>query len=269
MTLSRDDLRADCSRCFALCCVAPALARSADFAITKPAGTPCPNLGADFGCTIHADLRRRGFPGCTAYDCFGAGQKVAQETYAGRDWRQAPGTAAQMFTVFGVVRDLQELLWYLTDALARPAAGELHDDLRHALEDTELLTQGSPNALAGLEVDAHRQTVNVLLLRTSELVRAEAGHAGKDYRGADLVGRDLSGIDLRAANLRGASLIGADLKGANLRAADLIGADLRGADLSGADLGTSLFLTQFQVGGANGDTATRLPASLTRPSHWR
>ena len=37
------ELRADCTRCFALCCVAPAFAASADFAIDKPAGQPCPN----------------------------------------------------------------------------------------------------------------------------------------------------------------------------------------------------------------------------------
>ncbi|RQX15913.1 oxetanocin A resistance protein, partial [Micromonospora arida] len=37
-------LRADCGRCFGLCCVVPAFAASADFAIDKPAGSPCPNL---------------------------------------------------------------------------------------------------------------------------------------------------------------------------------------------------------------------------------
>jgi hypothetical protein len=31
-------LRADCERCFGLCCVAPAFAASADFAIDKDAG---------------------------------------------------------------------------------------------------------------------------------------------------------------------------------------------------------------------------------------
>ncbi|HEY3438708.1 MAG TPA: pentapeptide repeat-containing protein, partial [Actinotalea sp.] len=36
------ELVADCSRCAGLCCVVPAFVRSADFAITKPAQTPCP-----------------------------------------------------------------------------------------------------------------------------------------------------------------------------------------------------------------------------------
>ena len=87
------ELRADCTRCFALCCVAPAFAASADFALDKPAGQPCPNLQQDLRCGIHAELRPRGFPGCTAYDCFGAGQQVSQVTFGGRDWRGAPATA--------------------------------------------------------------------------------------------------------------------------------------------------------------------------------
>ena len=93
----RLSLRADCERCFGLCCVAPAFSASADFAIDKDAGQACPHLQSDFRCGIHAHLRQRGFPGCTAYDCFGAGQKVAQVTFAGRDWREAPATAQQMF----------------------------------------------------------------------------------------------------------------------------------------------------------------------------
>ncbi len=54
----------------------------------------------------------------------------------------------------------------------------------------------------------------------------------------------------------------------NLRQADLIGADLRDADLRGADLTGALFLTQSQVNAARGDRATKLPPSVTRPSHW-
>ena len=49
------DLRADCSSCFGLCCVALTFSRSADFAIDKPAGEACPNLSADFRCGIHDD----------------------------------------------------------------------------------------------------------------------------------------------------------------------------------------------------------------------
>jgi hypothetical protein len=137
-------LRADCANCFGLCCVAPAFSASSDFAIDKAAGRACPNLQPAFGCGIHDNLRQAGFPGCTVYDCFGAGQQVAQVAFGGRDWRQAPETAKRMFEVFPIMRQLHELLWYLTEALTLPRARPLHGELRVALEATELLTRHSP-----------------------------------------------------------------------------------------------------------------------------
>ncbi|MEU6419571.1 pentapeptide repeat-containing protein [Streptomyces spiralis] len=268
----RPDLRGDCARCFGLCCVALPFAASADFAIDKPAGKPCPNLQGDHRCGIHARLRQKGFTGCTVYDCFGAGQKVSQVTFAGRDWRDGSREdARRMFEVFPVVRQLHELLWYLTEALGLPAARPVHADLRLALEKTERLTLLPPEELTELDVGAHRQDVNVLLLRTSELarsaVRGKKGK-GKDRRGADLIGARLRGADLRGVSLRGAYLIAADLTGADLRGADLIGADLRDADLTDADLTGAFFLTQPQLDAARGSEGTRLPASVTRPVHW-
>jgi uncharacterized protein YjbI with pentapeptide repeats len=282
------DLAADCTRCFGLCCVAPGFTRSADFAISKPAGQPCPNLQPDFRCSIHDRLRPRGFGGCAVYDCFGAGQQVAQVTFGGRDWRQEPELATQMFDVFAIVRQLHELLWYLSEALAMPPARPLHGELRAALQETERLAGASPDALAALDVSAHRRDVNALLLGASELARAGAGRTGADpdgagpdgagltgaaltgadHRGADLAGKDLSCAGLAGASLRGACLIGADLSGADLRGADLTGADLRGADLSGADLTGSIFLTQSQLDAAKGDSGTKLPPSLISPAHW-
>ena len=269
----RSSLRADCERCAGLCCVAPAFAASADFAIDKEAGHACPNLLSDFRCAIHTRLRQEGFPGCVAYDCFGAGQKVTQVTFGGQDWRRTPQIAAQSFAVFTVMRQLHELLWYLGEALRLPRSGPLHGELNLALGETERLTQGSPGALAALDATAHRRGVNALLQRTSELVRSEVdrtgiGRRGIDRRGADLVGADLRGADLRCANLRGALLIGADLRGADLRNADLTGADLRGADLGGTDLTASIFLIQSQLDAAKGDPDTRVPPSLHRPAHW-
>ncbi|MFI9205845.1 pentapeptide repeat-containing protein [Streptomyces sp. NPDC053048] len=261
-------MRGDCANCFGLCCVALPFAASADFAVNKAAGKPCSNLQSDFRCGIHTRLRKQGFPGCTVYDCFGAGQKVSQVTFGGRDWRQAPDTAQQMFDVFPVVRQLHELLWYLEEALTLPAARSLHSDLRHLLDETERLTLRDPGSLLEVDVAAHRQKVNALLLGTSELVRAKAGRRTRNHRGADLIGARLSRADLRGANLRGAYLIAADLSGADLRLADLIGADFRDADLSGADLTESIFLTQPQLNAARGDAATKLPPTLTRPAHW-
>ena len=269
----RLELRADCGECFGLCCVALPFSRSADFAIDKDAGKPCPNLKTDSRCGIHTELRDKGFTGCTVYDCFGAGQKVSQVTFGGKDWRSgSKERARQMFDVFPVVRQLHELLWYLNEALTLPAARPVHADVRRALDKTERLTRQTPEELGQLDVGAHRQDVNVLLLRTSELVRAGTGRGKKgrpkDRRGADLMGARLKGADLRGANLRGAYLIAADLTGADLRGADLIGADLRDTDLTDADLTGAFFLTQPQLNAARGSVGTRLPESVTRPGHW-
>ncbi|MGW3664434.1 pentapeptide repeat-containing protein [Streptomyces sp. NPDC005141] len=266
----RLELRADCGQCFGLCCVALPFARSADFAIDKDAGKPCPNLRSDFRCGIHTRLRETGFTGCTVYDCFGAGQRVSQVTFGGVDWSSgSPERARQMFDVFPVVRALHELLWYLNEALTLPAARPVHEDVRRLLATTERLARQTPEELGRLDVGAHRQEVNEVLLRTSELVRAGTGRGRKkDRRGADLMGARLKGADLRGASLRGAYLIAADLTGADLRGADLIGADLRDTDLTDADLTGAFFLTQPQLNAARGSAGTRLPESVERPGHW-
>ena len=259
-------LRADCARCVGLCCVAPAFAASADFAQDKPAGRPCPQLRADSRCGIHDELRERGYPGCVVFDCFGAGQRVSQVTYPGRDWRDDPATAAGMFAAFAVARPLHELLWYLTEALTLTPGGPLRDQLRAARDATDALTAGTPEELTSVDVDAHRSRVNPLLSAASEAARAGTG--GADRRGAMLLGANLRGTNLVGANLRGACLVGADLRGADLRRADVTGVDLRGADLRGADLSSTLFLHQSQLEAARGDRRTGVPPTLRHPRHW-
>ena len=290
----RADLRPDCSRCFALCCVALPFARSADFAIDKAGGQPCPNLAEDLSCTIHDRLRETGFVGCAVFDCAGAGQKVSQHTFGGVGWREAPGTAAGMFAVLPVVTHLHELLRYLLEALTLPEAATLRPDLEGAVERVERLTLSSAERLLALDVGAEHAAVAALLRRASDLARAgvldgargrrrpgrhgdrrpeqrpdrRRDRSGADLVGVSLVGADLHGASLRGASLRGAVLVGADLRRADLRRADVIGADLRGADLSGTDLTGALFLTASQVVSARGDADTRLPAALERPAHW-
>ena len=297
------DLAADCARCAGLCCVVPAFTRSADFAISKPAGQPCPNLGPDSRCAIHAGLRDRGFGGCAAYDCFGAGQQTVQVTFGGRDWRSSPGLAAEMFAAFGVMRQLNELRWHLAQAaeLLSPggpagslsAIGAIREELSEALRAAQGHASGTPEMLIKLDISAHRDTVSDLLRRVSAAVRTAFAPGGQDLRGADLAGADLrptaprgaasggaapgrvalraanqGGASLRGASLRGALLIGADLTGADLAWADLTGADLRGARVGGADLSGALFLSRNQAGSALGDARTHLPAALPRPAHW-
>jgi uncharacterized protein YjbI with pentapeptide repeats len=271
----RDSLRADCANCVGLCCVALAFAKSADFAIDKDTGEPCTNLQHDFRCGIHPVLRQRGFKGCTVFDCFGAGQKVTQLTFAGESWREAPDSGQLMFAVFPIVRELHELLWYLNEAAAMPQTRPIREELLEAYAETERLTTEPAEAILAIDVNGYRDGINTILAHASELVRAGAlvGRKGqtasrKIRPGADLMGAKLGGQDLRGSNLRGAYLIAADLRGSDLRCADLIGADMRDADLSAADVSESLFLTQAQLNAAKGDAATKLPPSLIRPTHW-
>ena len=268
--MPRSDLASDCSNCFALCCVGLAFTASQDFAVDKAAGTPCPNLAADDRCSIHTGLRGRGFQGCTVYDCFGAGQKLSQETFGGVSWRgAAPQRARQMFATLPVMRQLHEMLWYLAEAEALASASALKNEIGWSADETERLTRLSAEELVALDVAAHRAGVSELLSEVSALVRAGVGGGrGKDRRGADLIGARLRGADLRGADLRGTYLIGADLSGADLRKADLIGADLRDANLAGADLTGAIFVTQSQLNAAVGDQGTKLPDELVRPTHW-
>ncbi|KRF15527.1 hypothetical protein ASG90_12635 [Nocardioides sp. Soil797] len=283
------DLVADCGSCFGLCCVALPFTRSADFAFSKAGGEPCHNLREDFGCGVHSSLRDLGMPGCTVFDCFGAGQAVSQKMYAGKDWCApavaAPGgadseRASEMFEVFASVRRLHEMLFYLTSALDQLSSidgtdtgtdsSELRDRLGSLRDETQALAEGTAYDVLGVDVDAHRLEVAPLLREASATIRS-ATPRGVDLErvgASDLAGRDLSRLDLRSADLRGSLLIGASLAGSDLRWADLLGADLRACDVRGADLTNALFLTQMQVNAAHGDASTDVGPGLTRPSHW-
>lgn len=262
----RRDLRADCSRCFALCCVAPAFARSSDFAIDKPAGVPCPHLAEDHRCTIHDRLRPAGFAGCAAYDCFGAGQRLAQGTFGGRDWREHHDVAAPMLAALPLMRGLHELLWYLLEAAAWRESAPLRPQLERTQTHIEEAAASDPATLATQDLDGFRAEAAPLLREASRLARAD--RPGPDHSDADLSGHDLHGADLRRADLRGALLLGADLRDADLTRADLLGADVRGADLRGARLAEALYVTRAQLAGARGDRRTTLPRDLEHPAHW-
>ncbi|WP_166660233.1 pentapeptide repeat-containing protein [Paenarthrobacter nitroguajacolicus] len=280
MTIS-PTLSPDCGNCFALCCTALGFTRSADFAIDKPAASPCPNMADDFSCTIHQRLRPRGFRGCTVFDCFGAGQVVSQHTFAGTSWTQDPSSRSSMFAVFKVVRQLHEMLWYLDEARQRTFDPDLAFTAEHLSERIAAAAQGDASTVLATDVETLHGEVRALLMEVSEELRASYGaedkprfdagrQQGADARlgGADLMGANLANQSLCGWDLRGAYLIGANLRKSDLTAVDLLGADLRGAQLHGADLSTALYLTQPQINAAEGDPSTQLPPRLTRPDHW-
>ncbi len=273
---SYEGLRVDCEKCFGFCCVALYFSASEGFPIDKDAGKPCINLQSDFKCAVHKDLREKGLKGCTTYECFGAGQKVAQVTYEGRDWRNNPKTAKQMFDVFLVMRQLHEMLWYLTEALRVQCDSCIKEEISCMISETMGITNLDADSLIELDIVSHRNKVNVILSKTSELVRVKACKGQKTtlkrkntiVGRLNLIGSDLKKVNLKGEDLRGAFLIAADLRGVDLSGADLIGADLRDTDIRGADLTNSIFITQAQINSAKGDSNTKLPISLIRPSYW-
>jgi hypothetical protein len=156
-------LRADCARCAALCCVTLAFDRSPLFGFDKAAGEPCPHLDAEDRCAIHAERAERGFAGCAAYDCLGAGQRVTQELFAGLSWREHPSLARAMFDAFRALRQLHELLSLLGAARRLPLTVEQQQRLR-ALDDSLRPARGwSREALAGFEVGPLPSEVHAFL----------------------------------------------------------------------------------------------------------
>ena len=254
-------LRSDCSSCFGLCCVLLPFSADAGFGVDKPGGRPCLNLLDDDRCGIHTTLREDGWPGCTVFECFGAGQQVSQVTYAGVSWRESDNLG-EMGAVLSVMRQLHEMLVHLLEVERRAP----DPDARAARLEIEALTAANPETLLTSDVDGILARVGRLLADASGRVRRRWPDAA-DRSHDDLAGRRLTG-DLRGCSLRGAVLIRADLRDARLDETDLLGADLRDADLRGADLSTALFLTQPQVNAATGDATTVLPAGLSRPGHW-
>ncbi|GLC88818.1 pentapeptide repeat-containing protein [Lysinibacillus piscis] len=264
-TTLRQNLQADCQQCFGLCCTALTITASSDFALNKPAGTPCPNLQIDFRCQIHHQLRDKGFKGCTVFDCLGAGQKISQQTFHGQDWRQHPEIADTMFRAFPIMEQLFEMIAYVAEALAYKLPPQLTKKLQAQLATLQNATELDADELEKLDIVSYRQPVNALLSEASQQIR----QSQSNFRGVDWMGKNLKGKNLKQADLRGAYLIAANLQQADLRGVDLIGADLRDADLRGTDLSTSLFLTQMQINSARGNSQTKLPYYIKRPVHWQ
>ncbi|MHA7772780.1 hypothetical protein [Roseibium sp. M-1] len=113
---SLPDLKPDCSSCAALCCVVFAFDKSESFGIDKGAGEVCPNLGNSGKCNIFGKREELGFSGCVAYDCYGAGQRVTNQVFAGRSWRDDPKLKTRMGEALSVLRQVHEQLVLLAAA---------------------------------------------------------------------------------------------------------------------------------------------------------
>ena len=129
-------LKADCSACVALCCVIPPFDASQGFGFDKAAESPCHHLCADHRCGIHDALIPRGFEGCVAFDCLGAGQRLtalAIARFGSADWRERPEVARWLFAAYPRMRQAQE--WLARLSLAASVTGL--DDLRELAAELE------------------------------------------------------------------------------------------------------------------------------------
>ncbi|MBC7739561.1 MAG: hypothetical protein H7245_20665 [Candidatus Saccharibacteria bacterium] len=142
------DLTPDCRNCDALCCVLLAFDRSRAFAFDKPAFDPCRNLALN-RCTIHTDLAARGFPGCIAFNCHGAGQYITQTVFKGRPWRDDPSLMPALDQAFRILRRLHEALVLLQQAAALDLTAA-QDATRQTLIET-LAAPRDEQALQGPE----------------------------------------------------------------------------------------------------------------------
>lgn len=264
-----NDLKSDCQNCFGLCCVALPFGKSADFPFDKDGGVPCRNLCTNNLCSMHDQLREKGFRGCVSYECFGAGQHVSQSLYKGKDWRDDEKRAEEMFAVFPLVQQLHEMLWYLKQALTLKETRSIHTSLQKIYDKTVELTEKTPKEILEIDIVGHRTKVNTLLIETSKMYRKGMHDKKKRIKeNVDCIGANLKGLNLQGENFRGKLMIASNLRKTDLRRADFIGADLRDADLCGANLTDALFLTQSQINSAVGDSHTKIPHYLDRPSHW-
>lgn len=269
-------LRPDCSKCFGLCCAALYFSKQDGFPTDKHAGVPCSHLAEDYTCSIHHNLAGMGLKGCISYECFGAGQQVSQVTYGGQGWREQPASSEEMFSVFLIMQQLHEICWYLNEALSYELPTSIKEDAQQLLSETEIVTQASPQDILAFNLFNHHSQVSALLREVSQHVRdhlrqqlsINATKILNTQQKKDYLGTDLRKKELRCADLRGCLLIAANLEGVDLSGVNFIGADLRDTNLQGANLSQSMFLTQSQINVAKGNTHTKLPASLSRPSHW-
>ena len=129
--MSTVSLQPECTSCAALCCMALPFDKSDMFAFDKPGGEGCKHLGPDHACTIHASLETRGFKGCVLFNCYGAGQRVTQDVFDGRSWRDDPSLINPMSEAFGVMRRIHEMLVLIREARRLPlSAQQLHEATR-------------------------------------------------------------------------------------------------------------------------------------------
>lgn len=275
--ISYNDLKINCKNCFGLCCVALNFSKIDGFPKDKSIGEPCENLDEDFKCIIHGSDKYQKMRGCIGYDCFGAGQRVSSEIYKGVSWKDSRDISKEMFSVFIIVQELHEFLWYLLDAFRISSSEQNKEKIKEKIEYIEEIIKKSHKDIKGVDLNLVWENIKEDLFNVAAINRQKYCEFGKSklkaeskiLNRADFMGRDFKNHNMKGEDLSGAFLISANISGCNLDGCNLLGADIRDCDLRGADLRNTTFLTQRQINSAIGNNDTILPENIEMPLRWK
>lgn len=257
------ELNIDCEKCSGLCCVGLYCSKIDGFPEDKEANIPCKHLQSNFKCDIHSQLFKKNLKGCLTYECFGAGQKVTQMYGASGDWSTNSSQRKEIYEVFLRITQLHQMRWYLIQAFNMNKSLELNKEIALLIQENEEIANQEPNRLLNYNLCPYREKTNNILRRITEQIAKPSKEKNKSFLGRDFKGKNLDGRDFSMA-----LMIASNLESCSLREANFLGTDMRDANVKNADMSQSLFLTQMQVNSAKGNSATKLPLYLSRPSSW-
>lgn len=258
-------LKINCTQCSGLCCVALYCMKTDGFPENKIAGKPCKNLMMDFRCTIHSELSKNKLKGCLAYDCFGAGQMVTQIYTSNQNWLSNPRQANEIFKVFLIIFQLHQMLWYLIEALSITSDEHLLSEIKTLISENEQMTNQCPKEILNVDVEKYKLNVNRILKKVIECI---AVYHTSDDKNKNFLGKNFKKTNLDRRDFSMALMIASNMEECSLYRANFLGADLRDANIRNTDLSVRFFLTQMQVNSALGNSNTKLPLNLSRPSSW-
>ncbi|MHC1735660.1 MAG: pentapeptide repeat-containing protein [Erysipelotrichaceae bacterium] len=203
--------------------------------------------------------------GCLAYDCFGAGQKATRLFPQNVNWMTHPNQAYEIFSVFHILFQLHQYLWYLLEAMKIVQDESTIREIELLMDENQRVTGLDPKRLIEFDLGVYKSRVDGIL---KEVILRNHPNRYKETKNKDYLGKNFKGINLDNSDFTMSLLIGANLEGCKLDGANFLGADLRDAIIKNTNLSESLFLTQMQINSAIGNKQTILPIRLVRPTSW-
>lgn len=257
-----------CEKCCGLCCVALYFTKSDGFPKDKEAGAAYENLQNDYRCKMYPELSKQRLKGCMTYDCFGAGQFITRHLKSLPNWLIiSPKEAVRIFDSYLVVLKVHQTLWYLSQCLMLCLPQSEKEDAKSFINEGSALIETPLEMMSVLDTQPFCEKSNVYLRRICAIYQTGSCNVNKtqisNYMGKNMQRKNLAGIDFSMSLLIAANLVKANLYGANF-----LGADMRDTNICDTDLSQCLFLTQFQINSAKGNSNTILPPYLHKPKTW-